>query len=166
MKNDSKILILVTGGTFDKEYNEITGELFFNDSHMKEMLDLGRCILDVDIKELMLKDSLDMDEMDRKLILDACLQTRSTKLVITHGTDTMTETAELLSEKITDKTIVFTGAMIPYKFGASDGLFNLGSALTATQILENGVYIAINGNIFKWNEVKKNRKKGIFELIN
>ena len=166
MKNNSKIVILVTGGTFDKEYNEITGKLFFNDSHIREMLDLGRCKLEVDVKKIMLKDSLDMNEMDRNLILDACLQTRAARLVITHGTDTMTETAELLSENITDKTIVLTGAMIPYKFGASDGLFNLGSALTATQVLENGVYIAINGNIFKWNEVKKNREKGIFELIN
>ena len=166
MKYPDRIVILATGGTFDKEYNEITGKLFFNDSHIKEMLELGRCKLAVDIKKIMLKDSLDMNEMDRNLILDACLQTRAARLVITHGTDTMTETAELLSENITDKTIVLTGAMIPYKFGASDGLFNLGSALTATQVLENGVYIAINGNIFKWNEVKKNREKGIFELIN
>ena len=166
MNEDSKIVILVTGGTFDKEYNEITGKLFFNDSHIKEMLNLGRCKVPVNIKSLMLKDSLDMKDIDRKLILDACLQTNSTKIVITHGTDTMTKTAELLSQNITDKTIVFTGAMIPYKFGASDGLFNLGSALTATQILNFGIYIAINGNIFKWNEVKKNRKKGIFELIN
>ena len=166
MKHNSRIVILVTGGTFDKEYNEITGNLFFNDSHIREMLDLGRCRLEVDIKKLMLKDSLDMEKIDRKLILDACLQTSATKLVVTHGTDTMTETAKLLSENIKNKTIVFTGAMIPYKFGASDGLFNLGSALTAVQTLNNGIYIAINGNIFKWDEVKKNRKKGIFELLN
>jgi len=165
MKNDSKIVILVTGGTFDKEYNEITGKLFFNDSHIREMLDLGRCKLEVDIKKLMLKDSLDMKKIDRKLILDTCLKTTASKLVITHGTDTMSETAELLSKNIRNKTIVFTGAMIPYKFGASDGLFNLGSALTAVQTLNNGIYIAINGNIFKWDLVKKNRKKGIFELI-
>ena len=166
MKHDTGIVILVTGGTFDKEYNEITGNLFFNDSHIREMLDLGRCRLEVDIKKLMLKDSLDMEEIDRKLILDACLQTSATKLVITHGTDTMSETAEFLSENIRNKTIVFTGAMIPYKFGASDGLFNLGSALTAVQTLNNGIYIAINGNIFKWDQVKKNRDEGIFELIN
>ena len=166
MKNDSRIVLLITGGTFDKEYNEITGKLFFNDSHIREMLDLGRCRLEVDIKKLMLKDSLDMKKIDRKLILDACLQTSATKLVITHGTDTMSETAEFLSENIRNKTIVFTGAMIPYKFGASDGLFNLGSALTAVQILNHGIYIAINGNIFKWDQVKKNRDEGIFELIN
>ena len=165
MIQNSKIVILVTGGTFDKEYNEITGKLFFNDSHIKEMLDLGRCKVPVHIKTLMLKDSLDMENIDRQLILDACLQTDSKKLVITHGTDTMTETAKFLSQHIKDKTIVFTGAMIPYKFGASDGLFNLGSALAATQTLNYGIYIAINGNIFKWNEVKKNQEKGIFELV-
>ena len=166
MKDDTRIVILVTGGTFDKEYNEITGKLFFNDSHIREMLNLGRCKLKVDIKEIMLKDSLDMDEIDRKLILDTCMKTSATKLVITHGTDTMAETAKLLSQDIKNKTIVFTGAMIPYKFGASDGLFNLGSALTAVQTLTNGIYITINGNIFKWDQVRKNRDKGIFELIN
>jgi len=169
MTDDTKITILVTGGTFDKEYNEITGELYFSKSHIKEMLDLGRCRisdLKIDIKKMMLKDSLDMETIDRQLILDACLQTNTHKIVITHGTDTMTETAKVLSENIRDKTIVFTGAMIPYKFGSSDGLFNLGSALTAVQILDSGIYIAINGNIFKWDKVKKNRKKGVFESIN
>tara|TARA_B100001540_G_scaffold115799_1_gene103768 strand:+ start:3349 stop:3846 length:498 start_codon:yes stop_codon:yes gene_type:complete len=165
MKNNTKITILVTGGTFDKEYNEISGKLYFNESNIKEMLELGRCKIPVSIKNLMLKDSLDMVDIDRKLILDACIQTKIKKIVITHGTDTMTETAKLLARNIKNKTIVFTGAMIPYKFGASDGLFNLGSALTAAQTLESGVYIAINGNIFKWDEVTKNRKKGVFELI-
>ena len=165
MKNNTKITILVTGGTFDKEYNEISGKLYFNESNIKEMLELGRCKIPVSIKNLMLKDSLDMLDIDRKLILDACIQTKIKKIVITHGTDTMTKTAKLLAQNIKNKTIVFTGAMIPYKFGASDGLFNLGSALTAAQTLESGVYIAINGNIFKWDEVTKNRNKGIFELI-
>ena len=165
MKNNTKITILVTGGTFDKEYNEISGKLYFNESNIKEMLELGRCKIPVSIKNLMLKDSLDMLDIDRKLILDACIQTKIKKIVITHGTDTMTKTAKLLAQNIKNKTIVFTGAMIPYKFGASDGLFNLGSALTAAQTLESGVYIAINGNIFKWDEVTKNRKKGVFELI-
>ena len=166
MKNNNKIVILATGGTFDKEYNEITGKLFFNKSHIKEMLDLGRCRIEVDIKNVMLKDSLDMNSNDRKLILDACLETNATNIVITHGTDTMTDSAKLLSQNITNKTIVFTGAMIPYKFGSSDGLFNLGSALTAVQTLSPGIYIAINGNIFKSNEVRKNRQKGVFELDN
>ncbi|MAP61349.1 MAG: asparaginase, partial [Candidatus Marinimicrobia bacterium] len=146
MKNNTKITILVTGGTFDKEYNEISGKLYFNESNIKEMLKLGRCKIPVSIKNLMLKDSLDMVDIDRKLILDACIQTKIKKIVITHGTDTMTKTAKLLAQNIKNKTIVFTGAMIPYKFGASDGLFNLGSALTAAQTLESGVYIAINGN--------------------
>ena len=165
MNNKSKITILVTGGTFDKEYNEITGKLYFNESHIREMLELGRCKIPVTIKNLMLKDSLDMVDIDRKLILDACMQTKINKIVITHGTDTMTETAKLLAQNIKNKTIIFTGAMIPYKFGSSDGLFNLGSALTAAQTLDAGVYITINGNIFKWDRVIKNREKGIFESI-
>ena len=165
MSNDSQITILVTGGTFDKEYNEIKGKLYFNESHMKEMLNLGRCKIPVTIKNLMLKDSLDMVDIDRKLILDACMQTEINKIVITHGTDTMTVTAKFLAQNIKNKKIVFTGAMIPYKFGSSDGLFNLGSALTAAQTLEPGIYIAINGNIFQWDKVIKNRKKGIFESI-
>jgi len=165
MINNPKITILVTGGTFDKEYNEITGKLYFNESHIKEMLELGRCKIPVTIKNLMLKDSLDMIDIDRKLILDACMQTKINKIVITHGTDTMTETAKLLAQNIKNKTIIFTGAMIPYKFGSSDGLFNLGSALTAAQTLESGVYITINGNIFKWDRVIKNRKEGVFESI-
>ena len=165
MNNKSKITILVTGGTFDKEYNEITGKLYFNESHIREMLELGRCKIPVTIKNLMLKDSLDMVDIDRKLILDACMQTKINKIVITHGTDTMTETAKLLAQNIKNKTIIFTGAMIPYKFGSSDGLFNLGSALTAAQTLDTGVYITINGNIFKWDRVIKNREKGIFESI-
>ena len=166
MIKKNKVVILVTGGTFDKEYNEISGKLYFSHSHIKEMLNLGRSKVDVEIKTLMLKDSLDMKKNDRKLILDACQKIKVTKLVITHGTDTMTKTAAILAENIQNKTIVFTGAMIPYKFGSSDGLFNLGSALTAAQTLSNGIYIAINGNIYNWDEVKKNREKGIFELIN
>ncbi len=122
MKNNTKITILVTGGTFDKEYNEISGALYFNESNIKEMLELGRCKIPVSIKNLMLKDSLDMVDIDRKLILDACIQTKIKKIVITHGTDTMTKTAKLLAQNIKNKTIVFTGAMIPYKFGASDGI--------------------------------------------
>ena len=160
-----QIVILVTGGTFDKEYNEITGKLFFNESHIKEMLDLGRCRIKVNIQNLMLKDSLDMEKIDRELILDACLKTNATKIVITHGTDTMTETAKRLSKKIKHKTIVFTGAMIPYKFGSSDGLFNLGSALGFVQSLPRGIYIAMNGRCFEHDKVKKNKETGIFEGI-
>ena len=159
------VRILVTGGTFDKEYDEITGELYFKDTHMREILELGRSKLEVKIRTLMLIDSLEMTDADRNLILENCKAVDESQIVITHGTDTMTITAKVLASANLGKTIVLTGAMIPYKFGASDGLINLGSALTAVQILGNGIYIAINGNIFEWDEVKKDRKKGTFESI-
>ena len=159
------VRILITGGTFDKEYDEITGKLYFKDTHMREILDLGRSKLEVKIRTLMLVDSLDMTNDDRDVILDNCRRVSENQIVITHGTDTMTETGKVIANAKLEKTIILTGAMIPYKFGASDGLFNLGSALTAVQTLTNGIYIAINGNIFKWDNVKKNREKGIFELI-
>jgi len=155
------IRIFVTGGTFDKEYNELTGELFFQDSHINEMLLLGRCKLDLKIRTLMLEDSLSMTDADRKIILENCLSADEDKIVITHGTDMMVATAKVLGGVITNKTIVLTGAMIPYKFGSSDGLFNLGSALT----LPAGVYVSMNGKYFKWDKVQKNRKTGIFEEI-
>lgn len=159
------VRILVTGGTFDKEYDEITGELYFKETHMKEILELGRSQLEVKIQTLMLIDSLKMTKQDRAIILESCKSTKENQIVITHGTDTMTKTAKALARANLKKTIVLTGAMIPYKFGSSDGLFNLGSALTAVQTLDKGVFIAINGNIFNWNEVRKNSKKGNFELI-
>ena len=140
------VRILVTGGTFDKEYDEIKGELFFQDTHMREILDLGRSKLEVKIRTLMLIDSLEMTDADRALILENCEEVNEAQIVITHGTDTMTKTAKVLANAELSKTIVLTGAMIPYKFGASDGLFNLGSALTAVQILNDGIYITINGN--------------------
>ena len=160
-----KIRIIVTGGTFDKEYNELTGELFFQDSHIHEMLLLGRCKLDPKIRTLMLEDSLSMTNADRNIILENCLSAAEDKIVITHGTDMMVATAKVLGEIITDKTVVLTGAMIPYKFGSSDGLFNLGSALAFVQTLPHGVYISINGKYFDWDKVQKNRKTGIFEEI-
>ena len=159
------IRIFVTGGTFDKEYNELTGELFFQDSHINEMLLLGRCKLDLKIRTLMLEDSLSMTDADRKIILENCLSADEDKIVITHGTDMMVATAKVLGGVITNKTIVLTGAMIPYKFGSSDGLFNLGSALAFVQTLPPGVYISMNGKYFEWDEVQKNRKTGIFEEI-
>ena len=159
------IRIFVTGGTFDKEYNELTGELFFQDSHINEMLLLGRCKLDLKIRTLMLEDSLSMTDADRKIILENCLSADEDKIVITHGTDMMVATAKVLGGVITNKTIVLTGAMIPYKFGSSDGLFNLGSALAFVQTLPAGVYVSMNGKYFKWDKVQKNRKTGIFEEI-
>lgn len=158
-----RITVFVTGGTFDKEYNEITGELYFKDTHIREILDLGRAQLNVNIKKLMLVDSLNMVDKDRYLILENCIQSKENRIVITHGTDTMTETAKVLAEKKLNKTIVMTGAMIPYKFGSSDGLFNLGCALAFVQSLPYGVYIAMNGKYFKWNEVRKNKNTGKFD---
>ncbi len=160
-----KIKIFVTGGTFDKEYNEIKGELFFKDTHLHEMLDMGRCRVSLDIRTLMMIDSLDMTDEDRNVILENCKNAKENKILITHGTDTMIETAKLLAGMINNKTIVLTGAMIPYKFGSSDGLFNLGSALAFVQTLPIGVYIAMNGRYFHWNRVKKNKDLGEFEEI-
>ena len=159
------IKIFVTGGTFDKEYNELNGELYFKKTHLHEMLALGRSQLKVDIETIMMKDSLEMSNDDRNTIVQQCLESDESKILITHGTDTMVETAKLLAEKITSKTIVLTGAMIPYKFGSSDGLFNLGSALSFLQILPHGIFIAMNGNIFNWDNVKKNKELGLFQAL-
>lgn len=160
-----KIRIFITGGTFDKEYNELNGTLFFKDSHLPEMLQLGRCRLDVEIRTLMMVDSMNMTASDRGIILDNCRQSEESKILITHGTDTMVATARELGPALTGKTVVLTGAMIPYKFGSSDGLFNLGSALAFVQILEPGVYVTMNGRCFDWHNVRKNRSIGIFEAL-
>jgi L-asparaginase len=159
------IEVFVTGGTFDKEYNELNGSLYFKETHLLEMLDLGRSRLDLTIQTLMMKDSLDFTDTDRALIASACNTSKSNKILITHGTDTMTITADYLAKNCLQKTIVLTGAMVPYKFGSSDGLFNLGSALAFVQILQPGIYIAMNGKIFEAGKVKKNTDKGEFESI-
>ena len=158
-----RIRIFVTGGTFDKEYNELTGELYFKDSHLPEMLKLGRSNLDLEVRTLMMIDSLQMTDDDRQIILQQCRKVPESRIVITHGTDTIVRTAEMLAQDVTGKTIVLTGAMIPYKFGSSDGLFNLGSALAFAQTLPPGVYVAMNGRYFPWNRVRKNRQTGMFE---
>ena len=160
------IRIFITGGTFDKEYNELDGKLFFQDTHLPEMLKLGRCNLDVELRTLMMIDSLEMGFKERELIVFQCNHTDEDKIVITHGTDTMAETAKVLAEKVKDRTIVLTGAMIPYKFGSSDGLFNLGSALAFVQTLPHGVYIVMNGKCFNWDNVRKNKQTGQFEELN
>jgi L-asparaginase len=161
--SDERIRVLITGGTFDKEYDEINGRLFFKDSHLPEMLRLGRCKLDLEIRTLMMIDSLEMTDADRNLIVEQCERTPESRIVITHGTDTMEATAKLLAEKSRGKTIVLTGAMVPYKFGSSDGLFNLGSALAFVQTLPHGVYVAMNGRYFAAERVRKNRQSGYFE---
>jgi L-asparaginase len=159
------IKILVTGGTFDKEYDEINGALYFKDTHVPEMLKQGRCRLDIHLRTMMMIDSLNMTDADRRIILENCKQSPEDKIVITHGTDTMVETAQVLGQNLKDKTLVLTGAMIPYAFGSSDGMFNLGSALSFVQALPTGVYIAMNGKYFTWDNVRKNRERGVFEEI-
>ena len=157
------VKIFITGGTFDKEYNELDGRLFFKDTHLPEMLKLGRCKVPVEIRTLMLVDSLEMTDADRQIIVEQCRKCKEDRIVITHGTDTMEETAKVLGQAVLKKTIVLTGAMVPYKFGSSDGLFNLGSAFAFAQSLSHGVYVAMNGRCFTWDNVKKNRKTGEFE---
>jgi L-asparaginase len=158
------IQVFVTGGTFDKEYNYLTGELYFKDTHLKEMFERGRSEVEIDIKTLMMMDSLEMREEDLAIIMYNCTKTPSNRILVTHGTDRMVETARLLAEAgIEGKTIVLTGAMIPYAFGtSSDGFFNLGSALAFVQVLPPGVYVVMNGRYFNWNNVRKNRQTGTF----
>jgi L-asparaginase len=157
------ITIFVTGGTFDKTYDEIQGRLSFGDTHLGEMLQLGRARVPVSIRTLMMIDSLEMTAADRTLIVRSCATAEASQIVVTHGTDTMVETAAALAAGVTGKTIVLTGAMIPYAFGSSDGLFNLGSALSFVQVLPPGVYIAMNGQYFRGDKVRKNRQTGVFE---
>jgi len=158
-----KIKLLITGGTIDKVYNELTGGLTFNTSHLDEMLNRGRSMVDTLSEVLFLKDSLEMTDADRALILDKCQLCDEQYVLITHGTDTMVDTAKLLGEEIKDKTVVLFGAMIPYSINHSDALFNLGVALSAVQNKENGVYIAMNGQVFDWDNVHKDMDKGLFE---
>jgi L-asparaginase len=164
MKSET-IRILVTGGTFDKEYNELTGELFFQHTHVSDMLRLGRCQLGVEIETLMMIDSLQMTDAGRAEILARCQAAPENRIVITHGTDTMEQTAATLGPHLAGKTVVLTGAMIPYTFGSSDGIFNLGTALAFVQTLPAGVYISMNGKYFLWNAVHKNRQLGVFEKV-
>jgi L-asparaginase len=159
-----RIRVLVTGGTFDKQYDELTGRLFFRDTHVPEMLSRGRCRVDVTVETVMMIDSLDLEDTGRQAIVARCRASEERAIVVTHGTDTMVDTARAIAAAgLADRTIVLTGAMVPYAFGSSDGLFNLGSALSFAQVLPVGVYIAMNGQYFVWNRVRKNRENGIFE---
>jgi L-asparaginase len=157
------IRIIATGGTFDKLYDEIRGQLVFQDTHVGDMLRLGKCHLPVAIETLMMIDSLDMTDADRTRILERCAAVPETRIVVTHGTDTMEHTAAVLGRGLTGKTVVLTGAMVPYHFGSSDGMFNLGTALAFAQTLPAGVYVAMNGRCFDWRSVHKNRDLGVFE---
>lgn len=159
------IKLLITGGTFDKEYDELTGKLYFHDTHVHEMLKLGRCRLATNVRTVMMIDSLEMTDSDREIVREVCRRSEEDQIVVTHGTDTMPETARVLGAAALPKTIVLTGAMVPYAFGSSDGLFNLGSALSFVQVLPRGVYVAMNGMVFPWDDVRKNRSLGVFERI-
>ena len=158
-----EIALFASGGTFDKEYDMIKGELFFRKTHLSEMLEMGRCTVNVVVRTLMMMDSLKMTDVERDIIVTNCNSCSQDNIVITHGTDTIVKTAEAIAKADVKKTIVLTGAMIPYKFGSSDGFFNLGSALAFAQSLSHGVYVAMNGRVFDWNKVKKNAKTGVFE---
>ncbi len=159
------IRVFITGGTFDKEYNMLNGQLYFKDTHLHDLLEKGRNLVPVEIRTLMMIDSLEMTQEDRDLIAYQCEQCEERKIIITHGTDTMDKTAKVLAQKVKNKTIVITGAMIPIKFGSSDGLFNLGSALAFAQTLPHGVYVAMNGRYFDWDNVRKNKQTGVFEEL-
>ena len=160
------IRIVVTGGTFDKEYDELTGRLFFRETHVQEMLRRGRCRLDVTVETAMMIDSLELNDEGRRKIVERCAAAPEQAVVVTHGTDTMVETAHALAAAgLRGKTILLTGAMVPYAFGSSDGLFNLGSALSFAQVLPPGVYVAMNGKHFRWDDVRKNRQSGVFESV-
>ncbi len=163
MKSEGPVRILITGGTIDKEYDPITGELTFTRSHLVNMLNQVKCKVNFNLEEIMLKDSLQMQEGDREEILKKSIDCREKKIIITHGTDTMVETARVLGKKIEGKIVILVGAMIPYAFGASDALFNLGCAFAAVQALQRGVYITMNGKIFSWDHVRKNKESGEFE---
>ncbi|MEM6806976.1 MAG: asparaginase domain-containing protein [Bacteroidota bacterium] len=159
------IRVFATGGTFDKNYDFINGRLFFEDTQLPEMFKLGRNTTQIQLRTLMMIDSLDMTEEDRSVIAHNCKTCAEKHILITHGTDTMVETAKVLAAEKLDKTIVLTGAMVPYKFGSSDGFFNLGSALAFAQTLPSGVYVVMNGRYFRWDNVKKNRQTGFFEEL-
>jgi L-asparaginase len=159
------VRVFVTGGTFDKEYDELSGTLFFKNTHVQKMLQRGRCAIEVDVETLMLVDSLEMTDAQRQHIVDACRACAEQQIVITHGTDTMVETARAIALGAEGKTVVLTGAMVPYAFGSSDGLFNLGSAISFVQTLPAGVYIVMNGRSFRWDDVRKNRDAGVFERV-
>lgn len=162
------IQLFVTGGTFDKDYNFITGELYFKDTHLGRMFERGRSTLNIDIKTLMMVDSLEMSDADRDIIVHSCKSAKTHKIIITHGTDRMVETATELAKdaELSDKTIILTGAMIPYAFGtSSDGFFNLGASLAFVQTLSPGVYVCMNGRYFLWSNVRKNLDTGYFEAL-
>ena len=159
------IKLIITGGTIDKIYNQSSGNVEFVDTHFPEMLKRAKVEVEINSEVLMLLDSLDMSDSDRELIVKHCIECEESLVLITHGTDTMCDTAKLLGEKVKGKTIVLFGAMIPYTVGNSDALFNLGCALGSVQLLTPGVYVAMNGRVLPWSDVQKNRDLGIFQPL-
>ena len=155
--------IIVTGGTFDKQYDAIKGELTFKQTHLPAILEQARVKVPVAIEINQLIDSLNMTDEHRQKVLDACRAAPERSIVVVHGTDTMVETASVVGRAALDKTIVFTGAMIPYSVQGSDALFNLGFALALAQALPAGAYVAMNGRVFPWGDVRKDKASGIFE---
>ena len=160
-----KVRLLITGGTIDKVYNQSNGELEFDETHFPEMVKRSRVEVDLTLEEIMLIDSLDMVDKERDLIVDSCRSCVEDFILITHGTDTMCDTARLIGESGIEKTIVLFGAMVPYAVSNSDALFNFGCALGSLQLLESGVYIAMNGRVLPWDDVEKNRDLGVFQSI-
>jgi L-asparaginase len=157
--------IIATGGTFDKHYNELNGTLGFAHSHLPEVIARSRMTVPVALEVLPLLDSLDMQDADRERVLTSCLASAESAIVIVHGTDTMKETAAVLGAAALGKTVVLSGAMIPYAIANSDAMFNLGFASAAAQILPAGVYVAMNGQVFAWDNVTKNRSAGVFQPL-
>jgi len=157
--------IVATGGTFDKHYNELNGVLGFGASHLPAVIQRTRMTVPVALDVLPLLDSLDMQDADRQRVLAACQAAPEPAIVIIHGTDTMRETAAVLGAAALGKTIVLTGAMIPYEIANSDALFNLGVAVGVAQTLPAGVYVAMNGQVFAWDNVQKNRAAGVFQTL-
>ncbi|MEN6364740.1 MAG: asparaginase domain-containing protein [Rectinema sp.] len=161
--SDESIRVIVTGGTFDKKYDELRGELTFKESNLPEILSQARVTVPVEVELNQLIDSLQMQDENRASVLEACMRSPERHIIVTHGTDTMTLTAAILGPKILDKTVVLTGAMIPYRVQGSDALFNFGTAFAAARLLPPGVWIAMNGRVFPWNSVRKNKERGVFE---
>lgn len=159
------IRLIITGGTFDKHYDELHGELTFKDTHLPEILEASRCTVPIEVEINQLIDSLEMQGTDRQRILESCRRSSQKRICITHGTDTMCETGQVLGQDNLDKTVVLTGAMIPYAVSRSDAVFNFGCSITAAQLLPSGVYIVMNGRIFNWDNVRKNRQTGVFEQL-
>lgn len=165
MKPFEPIRIISTGGTFEKIYNPLTGALEFASSHLDTIAERVRLNPPFATQTLMLMDSLEMQDEHRARIAQAVKQSPESRIVIVHGTDTMALTARHLWAVAPTKTVVLTGAMVPYAIKASDALFNLGVAVCAARLATPGVYVAMNGQVFAGDAVRKDREAGRFETV-